>query len=74
MKKTVTLTATPLSPIELENQRWITEQTLQSIRTLSELLWTEQDYRTGTFRNRVGLDEKEQAEVKTKLVFLVNKL
>lgn len=74
MKKTVTLTSTPLSPIDLENQRMITDQTLQSIRTLSELLWTEQDYRTGTFRNRVGLDEKEQAEVRTKLVSLVNKL
>lgn len=74
MKKTATLQSTPLSPIDLENQRMITDQTLQSIRTLSELLWTEQDYRTGTFRNRVGLDEKEQVEVRTKLVSLVNKL
>ncbi len=61
-------------PMVAEQKRMDVEQTIQSIRVLTDLLLKEQSYRTGTTLNRLGLSEKEESPIKAKLITLVNKL
>lgn len=63
-----------IDPVVLEQRRLEIDQTIQAIRTLTELLFKEQNYRTGVISNRLGLSESDELTIKAKLVSLVNKL
>ncbi len=72
--KTHNMKENNIDPIVLEQRRMEIDQTIQVIRTLTELLFKEQNYRTGVLSNRLGLSESEELPIKAKLVSLVNKL
>ena len=63
-----------IDPVELEQQRMKTQQTLEVIHTLSNLLQLDVDYRDGRWYSKYDFDEGEYETIKAKLLEQVNKL
>lgn len=71
MKKELSQT---VNPLQMEHKRMELDQILQTIRVLSELLYSETQYGTGIINNRLGLNIGETNIIKNKLIQQINKL